>query len=99
MPVLTPLALNEAYTYLAPQGELSPGDFVVVPLGPMKRIGVVWREAAEKELIALGPVAAMAGGDEPFAIRAGTTPPLTRRRPTSLICEGFFFSGDFQSSA
>ena len=47
VPVLTPLALNEAYTYLAPEGELSPGDFVVVPLGPMKRIGVVWRDAAE----------------------------------------------------
>ena len=47
VPVLTPLALNEAYTYLAPEGEFSPGDFVVVPLGPMKRIGVVWREAAE----------------------------------------------------
>ena len=45
VPVLVPLALNEAYTYLAPDGEVSPGDFVVVPLGPMKRIGVVWREA------------------------------------------------------
>ena len=44
VPVLMPLALNEAYSYLAPEGELSPGDFVVVPLGPMKRIGVVWRE-------------------------------------------------------
>ena len=46
VPVLLPLALHEAYTYEAPQGEeLRPGDFVVVPLGPMKRIGVVWREA------------------------------------------------------
>ncbi len=45
VPVLAPLALNEPYTYLAPKGELAPGDFVLVPLGPMKRIGVVWREA------------------------------------------------------
>ena len=41
VPVLMPLALNEAYTYLAPEGEIRPGEFVVVPLGPMKRIGVV----------------------------------------------------------
>jgi len=46
-PVLLPLALQEAYTYEAPEGEaLQPGDFVVVPLGTMKRIGVIWREAA-----------------------------------------------------
>jgi primosomal protein N' (replication factor Y) len=46
VPVLLPLALDEAYTYEAPGGEcLNPGDFVVVPLGPMKRIGVVWNEA------------------------------------------------------
>ena len=41
-----PLALHGPYTYEVPQGEeLSPGDFVVAPLRPMKRIGVVWREA------------------------------------------------------
>lgn len=46
VPVLVPLALNEPYTYAAPQGEsVQPGDFVVVPLGPMKRIGVVWHGA------------------------------------------------------
>ena len=27
--------------------EIAPGTFVVVPLGPMKRIGAVWREGAE----------------------------------------------------
>ncbi len=47
-PVLLPLGLDEAYTYAAPDGEeLRPGDFVVVPLGPVKRIGVVWHEAKE----------------------------------------------------
>ncbi len=44
--VLLPLALDDAYTYEAAGEEnLSPGDFVVAPLGPMKRIGVVWSEA------------------------------------------------------
>jgi primosomal protein N' (replication factor Y) len=46
VPILVPLALNESYTYAALDGEsLHPGDFVVVPLGPMKRIGVVWHGA------------------------------------------------------
>jgi primosomal protein N' (replication factor Y) (superfamily II helicase) len=47
-PVLLPLALAEPYTYAVPDGEiLAPGTFVLVPLGPMKRIGVVWRDPAE----------------------------------------------------
>jgi primosomal protein N' (replication factor Y) len=45
VPVLLPLALSEAYTYAGPDGEaLQPGTFVVVPLGPVKRIGVVWHK-------------------------------------------------------
>ena len=48
VPVLLPLALEQPYTYAVPEGEaLAPGMFVVVPLGPMKRIGVVWREERE----------------------------------------------------
>jgi len=48
LPVLLPLALGEPYTYTVPDGEsLAPGTFVVVPLGPMKRIGVVWRDPGE----------------------------------------------------
>ncbi|MGB8735448.1 MAG: primosomal protein N' [Rhodomicrobium sp.] len=44
VPILLPLALSEPYTYTVPDGEeLAPGTFVVVPLGPMKRLGVVWR--------------------------------------------------------
>ncbi len=47
VPVLLPLALDEPYTYAAADAEaLVPGTFVVVPLGPMKRIGAIWREAA-----------------------------------------------------
>jgi len=49
VPVLLPLALDEPYTYEVPGDEtLAPGDFVVVPLGPVKRIGVVWREASAR---------------------------------------------------
>jgi primosomal protein N' (replication factor Y) (superfamily II helicase) len=45
LPVLLPLALSEPYTYAGLDGEaLQPGSFVVVPLGPVKRIGVVWHE-------------------------------------------------------
>ncbi|MGO8955390.1 MAG: DEAD/DEAH box helicase, partial [Rhodomicrobium sp.] len=70
VPVLLPLALGEPYTYAVPDGDApQPGSFVVVPLGPMKRIGVVWREAE--------------GGPKPFDSRklkavtaALDTPPL-----------------------
>ncbi len=42
-PILLPLALSDAYTYSTREEDaLAPGDFVVVPLGTMKRIGVVW---------------------------------------------------------
>ena len=48
VPVLLPLALEQPYTYAVPEGEaLAPGMFVVAPLGPMKRVGVVWREERE----------------------------------------------------
>ena len=43
VPVLLPLALDTAYDYLVPEGEdLVPGDFVLVPIGPRKEVGVVW---------------------------------------------------------
>ncbi|MBI4725062.1 MAG: DEAD/DEAH box helicase family protein, partial [Rhodomicrobium sp.] len=46
VPVLLPLALDEPYTYaVSDGGALQPGSFVVVPLGPMKRIGAVWQDA------------------------------------------------------
>ena len=41
--VLLPLALDTTYDYIVPDGEtLEPGDFVLVPIGPRKEIGVVW---------------------------------------------------------
>jgi primosomal protein N' (replication factor Y) (superfamily II helicase) len=43
VPVLLPLALDGPYDYLALDGEdLAPGDFVLVPIGPRKEVGVVW---------------------------------------------------------
>ena len=59
--VLLPLPLAGPYTYLVPDGmELSPGDFVAVPLGPRELRGVVWFEEAGSKVEAakLKPVAA-----------------------------------------
>jgi len=43
VPVLLPLALPAPYDYLVPKGtEVQPGQFVVVPLGPVDYLGVVW---------------------------------------------------------
>jgi len=40
---LLPLALPAPYDYLVPQGtHVEPGQFVVVPLGPVDYLGVVW---------------------------------------------------------
>ncbi|HYH36784.1 MAG TPA: primosomal protein N' [Azospirillum sp.] len=41
--VLLPLPLREPYDYRVPPGlEIQPGDYVEVPLGPRRVIGVVW---------------------------------------------------------
>jgi primosomal protein N' (replication factor Y) len=46
VPVLLPVALDQTYDYLAPNGEeIAPGAFVLVPFGPQTRIGVVWDKA------------------------------------------------------
>lgn len=38
-----PVALDQTYDYLVPEGlDLEPGCFVMVPFGPQSRIGVVW---------------------------------------------------------
>jgi primosomal protein N' (replication factor Y) len=43
IPVLLPVALDQTYDYLLPEGlDLEPGAFVLVPFGPQSRIGVVW---------------------------------------------------------
>ena len=40
---MLPLALPAPYDYLVPKGiEVEPGQFVVVPLGPVDYLGVVW---------------------------------------------------------
>ncbi len=41
---MLPLALPAAYDYLVPKGmQVAPGQFVVVPLGPVDYLGVVWQ--------------------------------------------------------
>ncbi len=50
VPVLLPLALPAPYDYLVPEGmSVEEGQFVIVPLGPVERLGVVWprREGEE----------------------------------------------------
>ena len=43
VPVLLPVALDQTYDYVLPDGiEIEPGAFVIVPLGPQTRIGIVW---------------------------------------------------------
>ncbi len=45
--VLVPVAVDVAYSYAAPAGmELRPGDFVEVPLGTRRTVGVVWETRA-----------------------------------------------------
>ncbi len=49
--VLLPLPLAGTYDYGVPEGmDMSAGDFVRVPLGPRKTIGVVWGEADDSDV-------------------------------------------------
>ncbi|MBB4658335.1 primosomal protein N' [Parvularcula dongshanensis] len=46
--VLLPLPAGNGYDYAVPDGMIvGPGDFVVVPLGPRKVIGVAWGDEAD----------------------------------------------------
>lgn len=46
VPVVLPVALDQTYDYLLPDGvEAGPGAFVLVPFGQQNRIGVVWDAA------------------------------------------------------
>ncbi|WP_244500198.1 primosomal protein N' [Methyloceanibacter superfactus] len=50
VPVLLPLALPAPYDYLVPDGaRVEPGQFVVVPLGPVHYIAAVWRRPEGEE--------------------------------------------------
>ena len=44
--VLTTQPLDRTLDYKAPEGGCAPGDFVEVPLGPRRVLGVVWGEGA-----------------------------------------------------
>ena len=51
VPVLLPLALPAPYDYVVPEGmEVSPGQFVVVPLATVAYLGVVWPRAEAPKL-------------------------------------------------
>jgi primosomal protein N' (replication factor Y) len=50
VPVLLPLALPAPYDYLVPKGDyVEPGEFVIVPLGPVEYLAAVWRRDAGAE--------------------------------------------------
>ena len=45
--VQLPMALDQTYDYLVPEDlQIEPGDYVLVPLGPQQKIGVVWDEVS-----------------------------------------------------
>ncbi len=47
VPILLPVALEQTYDYLLPEGmSVAPGQFVLVPFGPQHRIGIVWDRPA-----------------------------------------------------
>jgi primosomal protein N' (replication factor Y) len=47
--VLVPVALDQAYSYRVPPAlDLSPGDFVTVPLGARECTGVVWSQGTAR---------------------------------------------------
>lgn len=48
--MLLPVALDQTYDYLAPDGRTPPpGTFVLVPFGPQTRLGIVWDAPAGLE--------------------------------------------------
>ena len=56
VPVLLPLALPAPYEYLVPDGmEVVPGQFVVVPLATIERLGVVWTRDGSVEAPPVNP--------------------------------------------
>ncbi len=66
--VLIPVAVDQAYSYLAGDLALQPGDIVEVPLGPRATIGVVW---------SVGPLSGDRPRLKPVAARVDL-PPLTK---------------------
>src|SRR5262249_51279313 len=67
IPVLLPVALDQTYDYVLPEGSTAqPGAFVLVPFGPQVRMGIVWdravgadkKQAGDRKLKAIGAVLA-----------------------------------------
>ncbi len=50
VPILMPVALDQTYDYLLPEGlEPKPGQFVLVPFGPQFRTGIVWDRTVNQD--------------------------------------------------
>ncbi|MDA7948505.1 MAG: primosomal protein N' [Hyphomicrobiaceae bacterium] len=56
VPVLLPLAIEAPYDYRVPADmQLTPGDFVIVPLATRERVGVIWDGALARDRPAVDP--------------------------------------------
>ena len=44
VPILIPNIFNYPFTYESPNLKLKPGDYVIVPFGKSKMVGIVWNE-------------------------------------------------------
>ena len=44
VPILIPNIFNYPFTYDSPNFKLKPGDYVIVPFGKSKKVGIVWNE-------------------------------------------------------
>lgn len=68
--VLAPVAVDTAYSYLAPPGlKLAPGDSVTVPLGSREAYGVVWDVGATQ----------IGGGNLKTVVARLDRPPLSKK--------------------
>ena len=78
VPVLLPVALDQTYDYLLPDGLEAPaGTFVLVPFGPQVRMGVVWdapfgeagKPVAERKLKTITATVGDVPGLPPISLR------------------------------
>lgn len=63
VPVVVPVAIDRSYDYLVGEhGPVEPGTFVLVPLGPQLRLGVVWdKPVGTQKPVAAAKLKALAG--------------------------------------
>ena len=49
IPILLPNIFDHPFTYNSPNANLKLGDYVEVPFGKSKKIGIVWDEFEKKK--------------------------------------------------